>query len=140
MAIARCKTHSKIILRYLEVSNLPQSCYPQRPKKLNHYDNLGEIFSYSTLQLDTVDIKEVISTFYGRCYTVENVLQIEDVLFLNLNQSMKYKVFVHNKGEEIWITGLGYFPMKSIILTLGESTALCSTNVEKVDKIFLIGP
>ena len=87
-----------------------------------------------------MDIKEVVSTFYGRCYTVENILQIEDVLFLNLNQSMKYKVFVHNKGEEIWITGMGYFPMKSIILTLGESTALCSTNVEKVEKIFLIGP
>lgn len=87
---------------------------------------LVEIFSNETMKLENIGIREVISAFYGRCYSVENLtpLPFDDSLVLGLNASMNYKVFIHNKGEEIWIAGTGYFPIETIIFTLGKSQAL----------------
>ena len=87
----------------------------------------GEIFSNVTLKLENISIREVVSAFYGRCYAVEGQapLPFDDSLILDLNASMNYKVFVHNKGEEIWISGTAYFPTETIIFTLGKPKALC---------------
>ena len=82
----------------------------------------GEIFSNSTLNFKGTVIREVVSAFYGRCYTVVSVAPLpdEDSLVLGLNPSMNYKMFIHNEGEEIWIAGSGYFPLGVIIFTLGK--------------------
>ena len=76
------------------------------------------------LTLDNIGIREIISAFYGRCYTVEGHIPSDDTLVLDLNASMKYKVFVHNEGEEIWIAGGGYSPIEVIVHTLGKPPAL----------------
>ena len=54
------------------------------------------------------------------------------MLVLGLNASMKYKVFVHNEGEELWIAGTGYSPIQLIIFTLGKLPALCGFQVAPI--------
>ena len=64
---------------------------------------------------------EMVTPYFGRCYTIcklENITLHETQNFL-LNISRKYKIFIHQKGEEVWLAGDGIFKPKVSSFLLG---------------------
>jgi hypothetical protein len=87
-----------------------------------------EIFTEDSLLLvknsTLFDVKEVITTMLGRCYRLCQRLHLtieEDTLSLKLNASTKYKLFVHQQNEEMWISGINYFPTDILKIVIGKS-------------------
>jgi hypothetical protein len=76
------------------------------------------------------DLKEVVTTILGRCYQLCPRLRmpIEEMLLLKLNASMKYKLFVHQQNEELWISGNNYFPMDTLKLVIGKAMSNSSVS------------
>ena len=66
--------------------------------------------------------QELITPFFGRCYTICKRLNVSDGEFetLSLSSNWSYKVFIHNKNEELWLAGIGFFPTEIVSVDLGK--------------------
>jgi hypothetical protein len=72
--------------------------------------------------MTAVHLKEVVTTTLGRCYRICHLLPMTytDQLWLKLDASMKYKLFVHAWDEDLWISGYNYFPIQVLKLSIGR--------------------
>jgi hypothetical protein len=85
-----------------------------------------DVFDNKTLNLITKPTDyyfgEIITPFFGRCYTVCKLQNVSDENYetLTLSSNWNYKAFLHNQNEEIWLAGNGFFPTDNVAIILGK--------------------
>ena len=85
------------------------------------------LFGNETLQRfqngSELRIFETFSELKGRCFTIESVQLESSIMVLGLKPGLKLDMFIHGKGEEVWLQ-FGAFPFmvsSALIDTMDEN-------------------
>ena len=78
---------------------------------------------FGKINSENISYQELITPFFGRCYTICKQENISDGGYttLTFSSNFSYKVFLHNQNEEFWLAGVGFFPTEIVSVDLGKS-------------------
>jgi len=124
--------------------------YYRKEDLMNNIYIMSEIFSPNLVsQLKNQSLFEIEHTFSqmsGYCYTACPKFKVKELksFSFQLNTSLDVKIFFHDKGSELWLSGYHEYPFEISSLTVDSSNSdgmiLAIVGLNKIESTFLSRP